>query len=307
MKILITGASGMLGQNLVASLANLPHIDLLIPNRAQLDLMSHEAVSHYIVLNKPDLIIHAAARVGGIQANIKNPTEFFIENIEIGLSVIRAAQQAGVKRLLNIGSSCMYPRDLGVLSESCLLNGKLEPTNEGYALAKISISKLCEYISSQDGVSYKTIIPCNLYGEGDNFNLETGHLIPSIIHKLYLARLNGAPEVSIWGDGTARREFMYVGDLVNFILTSLNYFDELPQYLNVGVGKDYSINEYYEAVGSVVNYQGKFVHDLNKPVGMKQKLLDVGMAREWGWSANTDLESGIKKTYEYFLSKLASS
>ena len=213
------------------------------------------------------MVIHAAGRVGGIQANIARPVDFLVTNTDLGRNVIMAAHQAGVTRLLNMASSCIYPRDaVNPLREDLILKGELEPTNEGYALAKIFALRLCQYINKQDTeVRYKTFVPCNLYGRYDNFSPEHSHLIPAIIHKIHQARLAGSETVEIWGDGTARREFMYVEDLADAVVKAIDDFDVVPEILNVGVGFDYSINEYYQAAARVVGWQGRFVHDTNTP------------------------------------------
>lgn len=302
MKILITGSGGMVGQNLALHSGLKTHA-LLTPKRAELDLKKYDEVVQYLKQHQPDLIIHTAGRVGGIQANMAHPVDFLIENIDINRNVILAAQKTNVKKMINLGSSCMYPRNAhNPLTEDLILKGELEPTNEGYALAKIFSQRLCQYIKKEHPeFNYKTLVPCNLYGEFDKFSPEHSHLIPAVIRKLHLAKQNSAPEVDIWGDGTARREFMYVGDLVDCIWNAVNKFDSMPDLMNVGLGFDYSVNEYYEAASKVIGYQGKFVHDLTKPVGMKQKLVCTTRATEWGWKASHTLQQGLEKTYQHFL------
>jgi GDP-L-fucose synthase len=197
----------------------------------------------------------------------------------------------------------MYPRNApNPLAESLILQGELEPTNEGYALAKIFATRLCEYINRENPeVHYKTLIPCNLYGRHDKFEPHHSHLIPAIIHKLHLAKVESLAEVEIWGDGTARREFMYAGDLADAVLRVLDSFDDLPDLMNIGLGEDYSINEYYAIAAEVVGWHGRFVHDLRKPVGMKQKLVDIQRQQAWGWTPSTPLKVGIEKSYHYYL------
>ena len=301
MKIFLTGGSGMVGRNISAIVAGKGHI-IDAPSRQQLDLMNLLAVKNYLIQSAPDLVIHAAGLVGGIQANIASPFDFCYENLQIGLNVVKGAHEAGITQLINLGSSCMYPRDaINPLNESALLSGELEPTNEGYALAKIAVARLADYMSRQYGVAYKTIIPCNLYGLWDKFGLHNSHMIPAVIRKIHEAKIKGLSSVEIWGDGTARREFLYTGDLVDFIISALESFDSLPNYINVGLGADYSITEYYQAVKDVLGYQGSFRYDLTKPVGMKQKLVNVNLQRELGWHPKTDLKQGIEQTYQYFL------
>jgi GDP-L-fucose synthase len=246
--------------------------------------------------------------VGGIQANIANPVDFLVTNTDIGRNVILSAYKAGVPQLINLASSCMYPRNApNPLSEELVLQGELEPTNEGYAIAKIFATRLCEYINiecqkkSTSSVRYKTLIPCNLFGRHDKFETEHSHLIPAIIHKIHQAKLTGKTEVDIWGDGTARREFMYAGDLAGAVLQALQDFGKMPDVINIGLGHDHSINEYYAAAAHVIGWDGNFVHDITKPVGMKQKLVDISQQRRWGWMPSTSLQSGIEKTYRFYL------
>lgn len=307
MRILLTGAAGMVGRNVAEHPAMADH-ELLAPRRQQLDLSDAVAVSAYLRDHPVDMVIHAAGKVGGIQANMREPVGFLVDNLDIGRNVIGAARQAGVTRLLNLSSSCMYPRNrMEPLTEDMVLTGELEPTNEGYALAKIVALRLCEYISKQNPeFQYKTLIPCNLYGRFDKFDPSHSHLIPAIIHKVHLAKTQGLDAVEIWGDGTARREFMYAGDLADAILNAVDRFDSLPQVMNIGLGHDHTINEYYEAAARVMGYRGAFVHDTTKPVGMARKLVSVERQSEWGWTARHDLATGIAKTYEYYLAQQAS-
>ena len=225
----------------------------------------------------PDCIIHAAGRVGGIQANMARPADFLTDNMYMGLNLIDGARTVGIPRLINIGSSCMYPRNAkNPLREGQILTGTLEPTNEGYALAKISAARLCQYVRSENpDLAYHTLIPCNLFGRHDSFAAGKSHLIPAIIVKIHDALQQKSEEVEIWGDGTARREFMYAGDFAESVWTCVDKQQSLPGEMNIGIGVDHSINDYYHAVADVVGWDGKFVHDLTKPVGMKQKLVDV--------------------------------
>jgi GDP-L-fucose synthase len=300
-KILLTGGHGMVGRNIQEHPAA-AHWDIFAPDRAALDLTDYWATLEYVRAVMPDVVIHAAGRVGGIQANIAAPVDFLVTNLDVGRNVILAAREVGIPRLLNLGSSCMYPRNAqNPLHEEAVLSGELEPTNEGYALAKIVAARLCQYIrNEQPALLYKTMIPCNLYGRHDKFSPEHSHLIPAILHKLYLAQQNGDSEVDIWGDGTARREFMYAGDLADAVMYAMDLFDTMPDLLNIGLGLDHSINEYYEAAASVIGWSGTFSHDLTKPVGMKQKLVSINRLSAWGWRAKTSLNDGILKTYEYY-------
>lgn len=291
----------MVGRNLVETAPE--EIALLIPSREELNLLDYDATLNYLQTNQPDLIIHAAGIVGGIQANLKDPVRFLLENTDMGRNIVWAAHNSGIKNLFNLGSSCMYPRfSNGLLKENQILGGELEPTNEGYALAKIFTQRLCAYITKQlDGFAYKTIIPCNLYGRFDKFDPEHSHMIPAVIHKIHQAKTQNASSVEIWGDGTAKREFMYAGDLAEMIWNMVMRFEELPELMNVGLGHDYTINEYYTAVADVVGFNGEFVHDLSKPVGMKQKLVDVTLQNSLGLSPKHSLKEGIELTYQYYL------
>ncbi|TDT75570.1 GDP-L-fucose synthase [Litoreibacter halocynthiae] len=299
-RILLTGGGGMVGRNLLEAAGDL-RIDH--PTSQQLDLTNADVVRAYIRDTKPDLIIHAAGKVGGIQANMADPVGFLDKNLAIGRNLIMGAYEANVPELLNLASTCIYPRAAeNPLREDMVLTGELEPTNEGYAIAKIAALRLCEYIRKQrPELQYKTLIPCNLYGPYDNFHPEKSHLLPAIIRKVHDAKKSSANEVEIWGDGTARREFMYAGDLAQAILKASEEMETLPDLMNTGLGYDHSINEYYQTVADVLDWGGAFTHDLSKPVGMKQKLCSTERADSWGWRASTSLADGIAKTYTFFL------
>lgn len=301
-RILLTGGGGMVGRNLLDHPA-IDEFEVLAPCSKKLNLCDFGAVRDYVQANKPDLIIHAAGKVGGIQANIREPVGFLMDNLDMGRNIVWAARQSGVKRLINLGSSCMYPRNHSEpLIEDMVLKGELEPTNEGYALAKVVTARLCDYIRREDeSFQYKTLIPCNLYGHYDKFDPSHSHLIPAIIHKVYQAKQSGQSIVEIWGDGTARREFMYAGDLVDALMRAIVQFDTLPDYMNIGLGHDYTINDYYQAAAQVMGYTGDFSHDTSKPVGMARKLVSIERQTAWGWSASHDLKRGIEKTYSYYL------
>jgi GDP-L-fucose synthase len=292
----------MVGRNLLEH-PDIGEFDVLAPRSSELNLLDFGAVQAYLHKHQPNMVIHAAGKVGGIQANMREPVGFLMDNLDMGRNIVWAAHQAGVKRLINLGSSCMYPRNHSEpLREEMVLKGELEPTNEGYALAKIVTARLCEYIMREDvSFQYKTLIPCNLYGRHDKFDPAHSHLIPAIIHKVYQAKLAGQAAVEIWGDGTARREFMYAGDLADAIVCAIKEFDSLPVLMNVGLGYDYTINEYYQAAAEVMGYTGSFVHDLSKPVGMARKLVSVERQQAWGWKAQHELREGIQNTYGYYL------
>jgi GDP-L-fucose synthase len=302
MRIFLTGGRGMVGSNFMEHpLAE--HNEIFAPSSKELDLRNYDAVRQFIHNCSPDVVVHAAGRVGGIQANMRDPVSFLVDNLDMGRNVILAARHAGVKRLLNLGSSCMYPRNApNPLREEMVLTGELEPTNEGYALAKIVAARLCDYIAQEDrSFQYKTLIPCNIYGRHDKFDPLSSHMVPAVIHKIHEANLNKIAQVEIWGSGNARREFMYAGDLADCMWKALNNFEALPSMLNAGLGHDLSINDYYRAVAQVVGYSGSFVHDLTKPEGMAKKLVSIEKLERWGWSATTSLEEGIAKTYQFYL------
>ncbi len=296
----------MVGHNL-SDLAVARGRQVVAPGHGELDLLDADAVVAYLGKVKPAVVVHAAGRVGGIEANMREPVRFLTENWEMGRNVVLGARAAGVQRLINLGSSCMYPKDSPrPLTEDDILSGPLEPTNEAYAIAKSAVQRLAAYIGSETpAFQYKTLIPCNLYGRYDSFDPKRSHLAAAVIHKLHRAKVAGRDTVEIWGDGTARREFLYAGDLADAILAAIDRFDSLPPVLNIGAGVDHTVNEYYEAAARVVGFAGRFVHDLSKPVGMMRKLMDVSRATAWGWTAKTSLEQGLAQVYEFYRAEVA--
>lgn len=299
MRVLLTGGSGMLGRALRRlQPATAPDLELLSPTRSQLDLSDRHAVAAWLRENPVDAVIHAAAKVGGIQANISDPTGFLTENLRINDAVIMGAHQAGVPRLIFLGSSCMYPRDhRQPLVEDDVLAAPLEPTNEGYALSKITGARLCDYISRQfPNRAYRTLIPCNLFGTEDHFGSVASHLIAAIITKIIDARDAGHDTVEIWGSGNARREFLFADDLARFILNTLPVADHLPQLLNIGQDTDHSVNDYYAMIAQIAGWQSRFTHDLSRPEGMQMKLMSSTKARAFGWAPPTDLAPALKAT-----------
>ena len=301
MIVLVTGGSGMVGKNLLEYLKEKTSCKVISPTSFEMDLLNYASVKENLLKYNPDIVIHCAGLVGGIQANIKKPFSFLSINMQMGLNLINLSIELKIKRFINLGSSCMYPKDLNeALTEGDILTGTLEPTNEGYAIAKIAIAKLCEYAEKEYGLRYKTIIPCNLYGKYDNFNPENSHMVPAVIRKTHNG-LKRNSEVEIWGDGQARREFMYAGDLADFILFSLSHYDKLDSITNVGLGHDYTILEYYETIADVIGYRGRFKFDLTKPVGMKRKLNSIKKQSVLGWKPRYTLKEGIIKTNEYYI------
>lgn len=300
MKILLTGSNGMVGKNIIEQ--NLDDsLTFLTPSKKELNLNNYNLVCDYIKKNKPSFIVHAAGVVGGIIFNMNNQAYSLTENMNIGLNIVNAAKNNNVKNFINISSSCIYPRNLNKpIHESELLSGYLEPTNEGYAIAKIAMLKLCNFISHDKSLNYKTVIPCNLFGKYDHFDENNSHLIPSLIKRIHEAKTSNIDSIKMWGDGSARREFMYASDFGNFIQYAIKNFSMMPLNLNVGLGYDYSIQDYYEKVAEVINYSGKFIKDNSMPVGMKNKLIDSKELKKFGWTAKTDLTSGILQTFNYY-------
>ncbi len=301
MKVLLTGGSGMVGRNILEH-KDASQYKILSPSRDELNLLDRDQVQVYLKKELPDFVIHTAGRVGGIEANLSNQLEFFRENIDIGMNLIYSTYSLGIKKLINLSSSCMYPKDAdNPITESMILKGQLETTNEGYALSKTVTTRLCEYINMQDrGRNFKTIIPCNIYGRHDNFNKESSHLIPAIISKIHKAKVSGLNEVKIWGDGKARREMMFAADLADFIFLAIDRFEELPQNINVGLGQDHTVLEYYKIVADVLGYKGEFKFDLTKPKGVHQKTVDITLLKKLNWQSNTKLFDGISQAYNFF-------
>lgn len=301
MKVLLTGSNGLVGSNILEHKPK--DIQILTPLIEDLNLLNANAVIKYLETENPDIVIHAAGIVGGIQANIENPVKFLTENTQIGQNLILGSRQLNIKYFLNLGSSCMYPRNaINPLSENQILKGELEPTNEAYAIAKIYCQRLCSYINLESkNMNYKTIIPCNIYGKWDKFDFKWGHMIPATIRKIHEAKINDCSTVTIWGDGNTRREFMYAGDLADFIWYATQNIEQIPEIINVGLGFDYSILEYYKIISQVIGYSGTFEFDLTKPTGMKQKVVDITKLRALGWIPKNDLKKGIEETYDFFL------
>lgn len=304
MKILLTGSNGMVGKNILEH-SECSKYEFLTPRSNELNLLKYDEVLSYFTKHKPDIVIHCAGLVGGIQANMKEPVRFLVENSDMGRNVVMASREVGVTKFLNMASSCMYPKDHDdLLTEELVLTGPLEPTNEGYALAKIMTMRLGQYINKEtQKMVYKTLIPCNLYGRWDKFSESNSHMLPAVIRKVHKANLNKEQSVEIWGTGNARREFMYAADLADFVFFALNNWEKIPESVNVGLGFDHSINDYYQTIAKVLGYKGGFHHDLSKPEGMKRKVVSTRLADQLGWKAKTSLEEGIKKTFEFFLVK----
>ena len=305
MKLFIAGHQGMVGAALVRRWQNEPGVELLLRSHRELDLTNQAAVDAFYQTEKPDAAIIAAAKVGGIHANNTYPAEFLFINLAIAANTIHGAHRAGVKRLLFLGSSCIYPKLAPQpMTENCLLTSALEPTNEAYAIAKITGLKLCQYYRKQYGVMYHSAMPTNLYGPGDNYHLQNSHVLPALIRKFHEAKQAGAAEVVAWGTGSPMREFLHVDDLADACAFLLG-LPQPPDWINVGTGTDVTIRELTETVREVVGFQGKIVWDSTKPDGTPRKLMDVSKLASLGWRARIGLRDGIQRTYAAYLSELA--
>ena len=307
-KVFITGHRGMVGSALVRAVEkNCPTWTLLLADRKQLDLLDQTSVEQFLSDEKPDFVINAAARVGGIHANSTYPAEFIHQNLILNANLIHSAWKNGVSRFLNLGSSCIYPcRAEQPIKEEYLLTGSLEKTNEAYALAKIAGLEMCRHYRKQYGVLFHSAMPTNLYGPGDNYHPQNSHVLPALIRRFHEAKMNDLEEVVIWGTGSPRRELMHVDDLASGLLFLLEN-ESPPDWVNLGTGVDHSIQEIANLVKEVVGYEGAISNDLSKPDGMPLKRLDVSLAEKLGWKAKIRLEEGLLRTYEEFRDSLASN
>lgn len=295
----------MVGAALVRRFEREPGVTLVVRSRRELDLSSEPAVDAFFGVEKPEVAIIAAARVGGIHANATYPADFLFDNLAIAANTIHAAHRHGVKRLLFLGSSCIYPKHAPQpMPEDSLLTGALEPTNEAYAIAKIAGLKLCQYYRQQHGVLFHSAMPTNLYGPGDNYHPQNSHVLPALIRRFDEAREADQPEVVAWGTGAPRREFLHVDDLADACEFLLRLGDP-PDWINVGTGTDVTIRELTELVATVTGYRGRIVWDAAKPNGTPRKLLDVSRLSALGWSARTSLRDGLAKTYASFRAEKA--
>ena len=305
----ISGHKGMVGSALVRRLRAAGCNNLLTRSHSELELTDRPAVRTFFAANKIDWVVVAAARVGGIHANNTYPADFLEENLDISSNLIVEARRAGVEQLLFLGSSCIYPRlASSPIHESALLSGPLEPTNEPYAIAKIAAIKLCESSNRQHGTDYRSLMPANLYGPGDNFHLANSHVLPALMRKFHEANKSNAPSVEVWGDGKARREFLHVDDLADSCVHFMNLppedyharLDPRCSHLNIGIGHDISIGECAELMQRITGFAGKIVFDPTKPAGAPRRHLDCSLASELGWQAKISLEDGLASTYEWF-------
>ncbi|MEX0330186.1 MAG: GDP-L-fucose synthase family protein [Puniceicoccaceae bacterium] len=303
-KIYVSGHRGMVGSAVCRALDARGYTNLVARTRQELDLTVQADVDDFFAAEKPELVIFAAAKVGGIHANNTYPSEFMYENLMAEMNVINAAWRNGVKRFLFLGSSCIYPREAPQpMPEECLLTSPLEKTNEAYALAKISGLKYCSYLRRQYGVLFHSAMPTNLYGPGDNYHPENSHVLPALIRRFHEARESGLPEVAIWGTGKPRREFLHVDDLAEGLLYLMELEDP-PDWVNIGYGEDVSIHDLAQQVAATVGYEGTITLDTSKPDGTMRKLMDNTLIRELGWKPRISLQEGLANAYADFLSSV---
>ena len=300
-KIYIAGHRGMVGSAVWRALKNKGYTNLLGKTSTELDLRNQQAVADFYKKEQPEVVIDAAAKVGGILANNNFPYQFLMENLQIQNNLIDGAHKAGIEKFIFLGSSCIYPKFAAQpLKEECLLTDSLEPTNEWYAIAKITGVKACQSIRKQYQKEYVSLMPTNLYGSFDNFDLQSSHVLTAMLRKFHEAKINNNSDVTLWGSGTPMREFLFVDDMAEAVVYALE--NNLPEYLyNIGTGKDITIKELAETIQKVIGHQGKILWDANKPDGTPRKLMDVSKMKEIGWRYSTELEEGIKKTYTWFL------
>jgi GDP-L-fucose synthase len=300
-KIYVAGHNGMVGSAISRKLENEGYSNIVFRTSKELDLRDQYAVNDFFESQKPEYIFLAAAKVGGIMANSTYKADFIYDNLMMQNNIIHASHKNQVNKLLFLGSSCIYPKEAKQpIQESYLLTGALEPTNEPYAIAKIAGLKLCEFYKEQYGDNFFSIMPTNLYGPNDNYDLQNSHVLPALIRKFHEAKINGDPSVELWGSGMPKREFLYVEDLAEACVFLMNEYNG-STLLNVGTGKDLSILELAEKIKKITNFKGEVIWDKSKPDGTLRKLLDVSKVNSLGWEAKTSLDQGIKKTYEWYI------
>ncbi|MDO8460073.1 MAG: GDP-L-fucose synthase [Nanoarchaeota archaeon] len=299
-KIYISGHSGLLGSALVRCLKKIGYTNLLVKTSEEIDLRNQREVESFFEKEKPDYVIHAAARVGGIKANMEKPAQFIYDNIQMETNVINSAWKYGVKKLLFISSNCIYPKDAKQpFQEDSLGTGKIESTNEAYGMAKLAGMAMCKAYNTQYKTNFISVIPCSLFGPGDNFDPEGSHLIPALIRKFYEAKINNLSEAVLWGTGTPRREIMYVDDAAEACIFLMNNYNS-SEPINAGIGKDYSIKEIAEMIKEIIGFKGKMVQDISKPDGINKKLIDSSKIYSLGWKPNIDIIEGLKKTFNWY-------
>ena len=303
-KILVTGSSGMVGKSLIKLLKKKNYI-ILTPNSKKLNLLNQVSINSFIKKNKPNLIIHLAGYIGGIGASMNEPINFLQENMLMGINLIKSAHEFKVKNFLNIGSSCIYPpNQIRPIKEDQLLNGNIEVTNEGYAIAKIATIKMCEYISKNNNYNYFSLIPCNIYGPHDKFDEKKGHVVGSLIKKIFLAKNNNKKNVEIWGTGQVKRELIHVEDVSKAIVKFMfnkKLINKKIYWLNIGMGQDEKINMIAKKIAKILNYEGKLVNNIKKPDGVKSKLMNSSLSKKFGWRANIKLDNGLSQTISWYI------
>ncbi len=300
-KIYVAGHRGLVGSALTRLLHERGFTNVLGRSRAELDLRNGDAVRRFFREERPEVVLLAAAKVGGIKANAEAPVEFLLENLEIQNNVIRAAHESAARKLVFLGSSCIYPKFAPQpIRENALLTGALEPTNEAYSIAKIAGIKLCQAYAREYGANFISVMPTNLYGPGDDFDFETSHVLAALLRKAHEAKLNGATAMTVWGTGEPRREFLHVDDLAEAILFLLEQYDS-PEIINVGSGEDITVRALAQLVCEVVGFQGELEWDRTRPDGTPRKLLDISRITQLGWRAKIPLRDGVARTYEWFL------
>lgn len=303
-KIYVAGHRGLVGSALKRRLESKGYSNLILRTHKELDLANQQEVNEFFEREKPEYVFLAAAKVGGILANNTYPAEFIYENLMIEANIIHASYRYGVKKLLFLGSSCIYPKLAPQpLKEEYLLTGPLEETNEAYAIAKIAGIRLCKHYNQQYGTNFISVMPTNLYGPNDNFDLETSHVMPALIRKFYEAKINNEPEVIVWGTGKPLREFMHVNDMADACVYLMENYDysEIGEFVNIGVGEDVTISELVELIKEIVGFEGKIKYDTSKPDGTPRKLMDVSRLNKLGWKAKISLKEGIRETYEWYI------
>lgn len=300
-KIYVAGHTGLLGSAIVRELKKQGFQNFCLATHEELDIRNQKDTYAFFQREKPDYVFMAAATVGGLVANDRYPATFFYDNMTMALHVIDAAYKAGVKKLMYLGSSCIYPKFAQQpITEDALLSGSLEKTNEAYAIAKIAGLRMCSFYNREYGTDYISCIPCNVYGPGDNFDLESAHVVPALIRKFHAAKESGAPEAVLWGTGTAIREFIYIDDVAEAIVFLMEHYRD-SEPVNIGTGWEYTMNELAEIIRDVVGYQGKIVNDLTKPDGTPRKLVDTSKLVHMGWEPRTPFAEGIRITYEDYV------
>lgn len=303
-KIFVVGHRGMVGSSIVRLLKRLGYTNIVTVPKTELDLTNQHAVNNWFEKNKPDYVFLSAAKVGGIGANKTYPAEFLYDNISIQTNVIHASYINKVKKLLFLGSSCIYPKENPLpIKENRILSGPLEPTNEAYALAKITGLKMCEYYYTQYGCNFISIMPCNLYGPNDCFDLEKCHVIPALLTKFHNAKHEKETKITVWGTGIARREFLYVDDLTEALYLVMQSYNK-KEFINIGSSYEVTMKELFNVISDVVEYKGEIVFDVTKPDGTISKLIDSTNINQLGWKPNTNLKDGLKNTYNWYISNL---